>query len=103
MVLRLRITTGLLFLALLPSLGFAGSWYWHQRRIERLYEEREGYRALAQKAIDMSDRAFHYVHSTKVTLDLCLSRAYAPTATLPKGVRGGVGGPDVSKQRSRLP
>lgn len=109
---QLRPLTLLVLIALPPvvavavTAGFTSEYY--GRKIERLAEERKIYATLADSALGLSDRAFIFAHGYQETLDICLSRIYAPTAmaaelAAPTSRKGGLGGPSTVREQSRLP
>jgi hypothetical protein len=90
------------------GVGAAGMRYKDEQRFLRLTEEREGYMALAEKAMAMSDKALVFAHGYQLVLDTCLERIYSSPTTeqavmniRPK--KGGIGGPNTLRGDSRLP
>jgi hypothetical protein len=80
----------------------------YEQKIIRVTEEREGYLALADKALATSDRALAFASGYQEVLDTCMTRLYRSPTTVPlvaisNPKKGGIGGPlDVRKQ-GRLP
>ena len=107
-MLQLRPMTVIALVVCSCALGASGATLKYREKILRLEEERAGYMALAKSAVGMSDRALHFAQGYQATLDICMTRLYAPTASAlvvsnkPLG-KGGVGGPNSVRGDSRLP
>lgn len=110
MLVQLRPLTLLFLIVSLPALGAAGMWYVDSRKMQRVQEERAIYAELANKAVDMSDKAMMFAYGYQQVLDTCMVRLYSQTPTIEnvavskkKHVKGGLGGPDPLRGPSRLP
>jgi len=90
------------------GVGAAGASYTYEQKLLRISEEREGYRKLAEKAVEMSDKALVFAHGYQDVLSTCMSRLYSSPTTDPvvatvNHKRGGIGGPIDVRKQSRLP
>lgn len=90
------------------GVGAAGASYRYEQKIVRITEEREGYLALAERAMGMSDKALTFASGYQEVLSTCMSRLYSNPTTDPvvanvNHKKGGIGGPVDVRKQSRLP
>lgn len=110
MQVQLRLVTLLFLFVSLPALGAAGMWFVSERKLQRIREERAIYAELANKAVEMSDKAMMFAYGYQQVLDTCMVRLYAQPLSVEnvasnkgKPRKGGLGGPDPVRGSSRLP
>jgi hypothetical protein len=106
-MIQLRLLTVVVLAAVSCGLGAACAAFKYEQKITRITEDREGYMALADKALATSDRALTFATGYQETLDICMTRLYAPTTTAvvvsKTPFNGGIGGPLDVRKPSRLP
>jgi len=106
---QLRPLTLVVFAATFGGLGASAAAYTYEQKLVRVTEEREGYLALADKALATSDRALTFAQGYQEVLDTCMTRLYSSPTTVPvvavKQIpfKGGIGGPNTMRGNSRLP
>lgn len=105
---RFRRSLLLCLVVLSGGAGFLVATFQYESEITRLREERDGYRALAEKTTGMSGKALTFALKYQEVLNICLSRLYGNPAVEPaifavQPVKGGIGGPDDVRKTSRLP
>lgn len=106
--LLLRIFLLLCLVAFSGGAGFLVATFRNESEITRIREERDGYRALAEKTTSMSNRALVFALKYQEVLDTCLAKLYSRPAVAPvifatQPVKGGIGGPDDVRKPGRLP
>lgn len=104
----LRLVFFLFLMLACSGIGAAGSSHVSNKKLVRLTEERDGYKALAEKAMMMSEKSLVFAQGYQEVLILCgvrlntVSTFEQVEVSVPRK-KGGIGGPVILRKQSLLP